>query len=135
MPMTNKLTIAFTRREAELYRSHGLLEARREDLLDYLAGLTKAGRKPRSSARLLSSLRQFYQLAVREHWLEVDPSALIEAPKLGRTLPKTLTEAEVRPDDIHLGRTTPSERTPLDPYALLEKAHDGRGLAAESGVE
>ncbi len=30
MPMTNKLTIAFTRREAELYRSHGLLEEARQ---------------------------------------------------------------------------------------------------------
>ena len=29
-PMTNKLTIAFTRREAELYRSHGLLEEARQ---------------------------------------------------------------------------------------------------------
>jgi len=30
MPMTNKLTIAFSRREAELYRSHGLLEEARQ---------------------------------------------------------------------------------------------------------
>ena len=30
MPMANKLTIAFSRREAELYRSHGLLEEARQ---------------------------------------------------------------------------------------------------------
>jgi len=76
-------------------RSRALLEARREDLLDYLAGLARAGRKPRSSARLLSSLRQFYQHALRQSWLTEDPTARIDPPRLGRPLPKTLTESEV----------------------------------------
>jgi integrase/recombinase XerD len=72
-----------------------LLEAKREDLLDYLVSLSKGGRKPRSSARLLSCLRQFYQHALREGWTKTDPSARIDAPKLGRPLPKSLTEQEV----------------------------------------
>ncbi len=72
-----------------------LLSARRADLLAYLAALAQSGRKPRSSARVLSSIRQFYQHALRQKWLMEDPSARIEAPKLGRPLPKTLTEAEV----------------------------------------
>ncbi len=80
-----------------LHKEHGrgLIEARREDLLDYLALLAKAGRKPRSSARLLSSMRQFYQHALRQKWLGEDPSARIDPPRLGRPLPKTLTEMEV----------------------------------------
>jgi integrase/recombinase XerD len=57
--------------------------------------LTQAGRKPRSSARLLSCLRQFYQFCQREGWLSADPSARIDAPKIGRPLPKSLTETEV----------------------------------------
>jgi len=73
----------------------GLLQARRVNLLKYLALLARSGRKPRSSARVLSSLRQFYQHALREGWVEEDPSARIDAPRLGRPLPKTLTEAEV----------------------------------------
>ncbi len=72
-----------------------LLAARREDLLAYLAQRVNGGAQPRSSARLLSSLRRFYQYQVRERRLSVDPSALIDAPKLGRPLPKALTEAEV----------------------------------------
>ncbi len=76
-------------------RGCGLLQAQRSDLLDYLACLHKEGRKPRSSARLLSSIRQFYQHALREEWLKQDPSARIDAPKLGRPLPKSLTESEV----------------------------------------
>ncbi|MCU7842865.1 MAG: site-specific tyrosine recombinase XerD [Candidatus Thiodiazotropha sp. (ex Monitilora ramsayi)] len=76
-------------------RGYGLLQAQRADLLDYLAKLSKQGRKPRSTARLLSCLRQFYQHALREGWVTADPSARIDAPKLGRPLPKSLTESEV----------------------------------------
>jgi integrase/recombinase XerD len=76
-------------------RARGLMEARRSDLLDYLALLARSGRKPRSSARLLSSLRQFYQHALRQGQVREDPTARIDAPKLGRPLPKTLTESEV----------------------------------------
>ncbi len=76
-------------------RGYGLLQAQRADLLNYLSGLAQQGRKPRSSARLLSCLRQFYQFALREGWLSADPSARIDAPRIGRPLPKSLTEAEV----------------------------------------
>jgi len=76
-------------------RGRGLAEARRSDLLDYLTLLSVRGRKPRSAARLLSCLRQFYQHLLRQGTMTEDPSARIEAPKLGRPLPKILTEAEV----------------------------------------
>ncbi len=76
-------------------RQLGLLQAVRGDLLSYLAQLVIQGHKPRSSARMLSTLRQFYQYALRENWVQQDPSARIEAPKLGRPLPTTLTENEV----------------------------------------
>jgi integrase/recombinase XerD len=76
-------------------RGRDLRGARREDLLDFLAGESRRGRKPRSSARLLSCLRQFYQYGLREGWRRDDPSARIDAPRLGRPLPKSLTEREV----------------------------------------
>jgi len=76
-------------------RERDLAKARRSDLLDYLTLLSHRGRKPRSSARLLSCLRQFYQHLLRQGTIREDPSARIEAPRLGRPLPKTLTEAEV----------------------------------------
>ena len=76
-------------------KGYGLLKAKRQDLLDYLVLQSKKGRKPRSSARFLSCLRQFYQHALREGWTKTDPSARIDAPKLGRPLPKSLTEPEV----------------------------------------
>ena len=76
-------------------RGRGLAEANRIDLLDYLAVLSVAGRKPRSAARLVSCLRQFYQHLLRQGLIAEDPSARVDAPKLGRPLPKTLTETEV----------------------------------------
>ena len=72
-----------------------LEQAQRLDLLDYLADQSKRSKKPRSTARLLSCMRQFYQHALREGWVKVDPSSRIDAPKLGRPLPKSLTEEEV----------------------------------------
>ena len=72
-----------------------LLDARRDQLLAYLAARVQQGARPRSTARLLSTLRRFYRYLVREGRLTEDPSARIDAPKLGRALPKSLTEAEV----------------------------------------
>lgn len=76
-------------------RGQSLTAASRQDLLDYLALRVRARARPRTTARLLSSVRRFYQHQVREGRLQADPSALIDAPKLGRPLPKTLSEAEV----------------------------------------
>jgi integrase/recombinase XerD len=76
-------------------RGRGLCAAQRVDVLDYLALLAHRGRKPRSSARLLSCLRQFYGHLLRQGLIQEDPSARVDAPRLGRPLPKTLTEAEV----------------------------------------
>ncbi len=76
-------------------RVRTLEQARRLDLLDYLAEQSMRSKTARSTARLLSCLRQFYQHALREGWVQVDPSTRIDAPKLGRPLPKSLTEEEV----------------------------------------
>lgn len=76
-------------------RNTDLLNVQRADLLDYLAARTRSAFSPRSTARLLSTLRRFYQYLVREGNLTEDPSARIAAPKLGRPLPKLLTEEEV----------------------------------------
>lgn len=72
-----------------------LVHARQEHLLSWLASLVSSGQSARSSARRLSSLRQFFQYALREGWVPVDPSLDIQAPRLGRPLPRTLTEDEV----------------------------------------
>jgi integrase/recombinase XerD len=72
-----------------------LPDARREDLLQFLAMQVQSGRSPRSLARYLSGFRQFYQWLLREGLIHNDPSALIESPRLGRGLPKALGEQQV----------------------------------------
>jgi integrase/recombinase XerD len=77
-------------------RSNGtLLAAAHADLLDYLAHRVAEKAKPATTSRLLSSLKRFYQYAVRQGRLSVDPSLNIDAPKLPRNLPKSLTETDV----------------------------------------
>lgn len=49
----------------------------------------------RSSARLLSSLRRFYAYAIEANIIQGDPTAKIESPKIGKPLPKTLSEGDV----------------------------------------
>ena len=76
-------------------RGLGLLQARREHLFDYLAERGRSQYAARSNARLLSSLRAFYAQQVRLGAIAIDPAALLESPKLGRSLPKALSESEV----------------------------------------
>ncbi len=67
----------------------------REQLYRYLAERSSAGLAARSAARLLSSLRRFYRLLLRDRVLEHDPTLQMESPKLPRGLPKALGEAQV----------------------------------------
>ena len=69
--------------------------ADKADLLAFIAGRVEGGAKPRSTARQLSSFRRFFRYIMREGLRETDPTADIEMPRIGRTLPKTLTEDEV----------------------------------------
>ena len=66
-----------------------------DDLRRYLSGLAAQGLSARTQARRLSSLRQFHLFLLREGVRADDPTKLLDAPKIGRTLPKYLSEAEV----------------------------------------
>ena len=72
-----------------------LLAVTRSDLQAYLADRNTPGSSPRSAARLLSSLRQFYRYQLRNNVIQEDPTALIDMPAQGQRLPKTLTERDV----------------------------------------
>ena len=51
--------------------------------------------KATTTSRLLSSFKRFYQFALRQGKIKADPSINIDAPKLPRGLPKSLTEEDV----------------------------------------
>ena len=50
---------------------------------------------PRSQARMISGLRSFFDYLIFENYRKTNPTDLIEAPRLGRKLPDTLSEGEI----------------------------------------
>ena len=95
-------------------RGKSMLLAERADLLAYLAYKFHHQAKPRSAARLLSSLKRFYQYQLREGRMSADPTLEVESPKLPRSLPKSLTE-----EDVEALMAAPDVVTPL---GLRDKA-------------
>lgn len=76
-------------------RHVSLVIAQRVEIQAYLAFLLQKNRSPRTAARCLSCLRSFYRLLLRWGEITADPTLDLDSPKLGRPLPKTLSEAEV----------------------------------------
>lgn len=72
-----------------------LVYATRSDLLAFIAFRTEQGAKPRSTARQLSSFRRFFRFLLREGVIQEDPTIKIDMPRIGRSLPQSLTEGEV----------------------------------------
>ncbi len=70
-------------------------KAKKADLLEFIEKRVASGAKPRSTARQLSSFRRFFRYIMREGMRDSDPTADIEMPRIGRSLPKTLSEEEV----------------------------------------
>ncbi len=76
-------------------RGLALEQAEAGDLHEYLAHRLQSGTRPRSAARLVSTLRRFYRHLVHTGARGTDPSARLPSPRLGRPLPASLTENEV----------------------------------------
>lgn len=72
-----------------------LAEARRTDLLAWMASGFSESIKTSTAARRLSSVRRFYRFLLREQLIAEDPTLRIDSPRLPRRLPDSLTEEEV----------------------------------------
>ena len=112
-------TVAAYGRDVEEFLAAAELEpraVRSGDVERYLASLTVS---KRSQARLLSSLRSFFDWLVLEGERPDNPCELIEAPKLGRYLPEVLSVEEVTAilDSVN---TDSGEWTALRDRAILE---------------
>ena len=80
----------------------------------YMKKMSGAGMAASSCARRLSALRQFFRFLHAEGIRDDDPSSVIDSPRLGRPLPKYLSEEEV---ERLLGAAT--ERTGSEGLRLL----------------
>lgn len=90
----------------------------------YMADRARRKISARSVARNVSCLRSFYRYQLRCGVVTVDPVAAIESPKLGKPLPKTLSEADV---EVLLAAPDTSEALGLRDKAMLELLY-GSGL-------
>jgi len=95
----------------------GLAAVDRAALFDYLARRTQDGYSARSNARLLTALRAFFAHLRRRGVREDDPVALIDPPRLPRSLPKAIAEAQV---DALLAAPEVSTPAGLRDRAMLE---------------
>lgn len=93
-----------------------LAEAGEEDVRHYLQHL--ASTAPRTQARRLSAVRQFFRFLCSEHHRQDDPTRHIDAPRLGQSLPKYLSEEEVEKLLQAISKTKSHEAARL--RALLE---------------
>ena len=94
-------TLESYRRDLELFaawlqtrRAAALLDTTHLDLLDFLSHQARRV-KSSTASRHLSSFKRFFRYAVRQGNIKLDPTLQIDAPKIPRTLPKSLTEADV----------------------------------------
>lgn len=66
-----------------------------DDLKDFIATLYDLGLSARTQARIISGIKQFYGFLLLENVIKIDPSELLEQPKIGRKLPEVLTIEEI----------------------------------------
>ncbi|MDR3194156.1 MAG: site-specific tyrosine recombinase XerD [Tannerella sp.] len=95
--------LRFSDREAT-----GILHISYADLQQFVAQLSDIGISARSQARIISGIKSFFRFLILEDYLEIDPTELLEAPKIGMKLPEVLTLDEVNRllDSIDLSEPT-----------------------------
>ncbi|MFT3755078.1 MAG: site-specific tyrosine recombinase XerD [Pseudoxanthomonas sp.] len=119
----SQATLASYRRDLEGFsrwrslRDGALTQADRETLFRYLAWRAEQGYSPKSSARLLSALRAYFGWCVRRGTRSDDPTALLDPPKLPRSLPKAMGEMQV---DALLDAPDTTTHAGLRDRAMLE---------------
>lgn len=67
----------------------------RKDLRAFLQWIAELGMSAASQARILSGIKAFYKYLILEENLSHNPTELLEAPKIGRKLPDTLSTADI----------------------------------------
>ena len=97
----SRTTIAAYARDLDQFREYAAergapIRTASSDLVrDYLRMVGRAGLAPSTTARKLSTLRGYFAFLVAEGTRRDDPCAALDAPRLARPLPRTLSEDEV----------------------------------------
>jgi integrase/recombinase XerD len=92
-----------------------LLQASEADLFGFLSSISR--RSVRTAARRLSACKRFFAFLLRENLVVADPTTNLSSPRLGRSLPKGLSEQEV---EKLLAVPNPAEPLGLRDRAMFE---------------
>ena len=65
-------------------------------LKEFVQQIAEMGLSANTQSRMISGVRSFYKYLLLEDKIETDPSSLLETPKIGRKLPETLSQDEVK---------------------------------------
>ena len=71
------------------------LEIKRSDLSEFIYNISKSGVATRSQSRIISGIKAFYKYLIMEDYITMDPTELLESPKIGMKLPDTLSIKEI----------------------------------------
>ena len=82
-----------------MYKDHGILSpalVKSKDIQQFLHVLNEVEISRRSQARMLSGIRSFFQYLMVEDMITIDPTELVQAPKLDQYLPEVLSFEEIQ---------------------------------------
>lgn len=71
------------------------LEITKAEVKEFIAEINKEGISARSQSRIISGIKAFYKYLILEDYLKINPTELIESPKIGMKLPDTLSIEEI----------------------------------------
>ena len=71
------------------------LQITKAEVKEFIAEINKEGISARSQSRIISGIKAFYKYLILEDYLKVNPTELIESPKIGMKLPDTLSIEEI----------------------------------------
>ena len=104
---------------------------REENLHTFLALLSDMGIAPRSLARVIAGIRSFYRYLRLEGYMQDDPTALLEPPRMGRALPDVLSTREI---DAMIAAIPDDKAESLRNRAIIETLY-GSGLRVSELVD
>lgn len=85
----------------------GATQLKTEHLRNFLKWVNELGMSATSQARILSGLHSFYKYLLIENLIHTDPTELVDAPRIGRKLPDTLSKVDVEILLEGVDRSTP----------------------------
>ena len=67
------------------------LQITKVEVKEFIVEINKEGISARSQSRIISGIKAFYKYLILEDYIKVNPTELIESPKIGMKLPDTLS--------------------------------------------